>query len=154
MSYQPRFAKIDPLDFQLYGDILVVEEFNVGPMTKAVTTNDGRKVELILDVGNAGGARQLGSMKEDKPLLVRVLLAGRGYYDAEKGTTTPLDEQPGDILEVPKMSVSWRSELCGVVASDGAKLGIVKVSEILARYPGEEAYRRVVAATAKGGVAA
>jgi hypothetical protein len=149
MSYQVRFAKIDSADFQLYGDILVVEEFNAGPMTKAVQRADGTKVELILDVGNAGGARQLGTMKEEKPLLVRVLLAGRGYYDAEKGTTTPLDEQPGDILEVPKMSVSWRSELCGVVADEGQKLGIVKVAEILARYPGEEAYRRVVAATVK-----
>lgn len=152
MSYLSRFAKIDTADFQLYGDILVVEEFQTGPMTKAVTKADGSKVELILDVGNAGGNRQLGSMKEDKPLLVRVLLAGRGYYDAEKGTTTPLDEQPGDILEVPKISVSWRSELCGIVAGEGKRLGIVKVSEILARYPGEDAYQRVVAATSKESV--
>lgn len=150
MSYQARFNKIDPNDFQLYGDILVVEEFNSGPMTKAVTRRDGTKVNLILDVGNAGGGRQLGTMKEDKPLLVRVLLAGRGYYDTEKGTTTPLDEQPGDILEVPKISVSWRSEVCGVVVDDSTRLGIVKVSEILARYPGETAYQRVLAATAKG----
>lgn len=149
MSYLERFKKISSDDFQLYGDILVVEEFNSGPMTKAIQRADGSKVELVLDVGNAGGARQLNTMKEDKPLLVRVLLAGRGYYDAEKGTTTPLDEQPGDILEVPKISVSWRSELCGVVASEGTRLGIVKVSEILARYPGEAAFRRVQAATAK-----
>ena len=149
MSYLERFKKIDSSDFQLYGDILVVEEFQTGPMTKAVQRSDGTKVELILDVGNTS-ARQLGSMKEDKPLLVRVLLAGKGYYDAEKGTTSPLDEQPGDILEVPKISVSWRSELCGVVADEGQKLGIVKVGDVLARYPGEAAYRRVVAATAKG----
>ena len=59
MSYQSRFTKIDPNDFQLYGDILVVEEFQTGPMTKAVTKADGSKVELILDVGNTS-ARQRG----------------------------------------------------------------------------------------------
>jgi hypothetical protein len=149
-TYQERFARISADDFQLYGDILVVEEFQAGPMTKDVVKADGSKVQLILDVGNAGGTRQVGSMQDIKPLLVRVLLAGRGYYDPETGKTTPLDEQPGDIIEIPKQSVSWRSEVCGVVVDSGARLGIVKVGEILGRYPGgEAAYRRVVEATTR-----
>lgn len=144
MSYFDRFAHArESDDYQLYGNLLIVEEYLAAPMTKAVQTADGRTVNLILDAGTMGGSRQVTSMAEQKPMLLRILVSGKGYFNDETGETVELDERPGNIIEVPKMSPEWRSEICGVVTDSGGRIGLVKASDVMGRYKDEAAYLRV-----------
>jgi hypothetical protein len=147
VSYLPRFLKLqNSIDMVLPGDFIIAEEYGAGPSTKSVQTSDGRKVDLI--IAAATDSRQLTSHDENKPMLMRVLFVGQGYYNDASPDSAPvlLDVQPGFIIEVPKIAPVWRSEFCGIIPEQSLRIGRVSMGSVLTWWPSEDAYKRTVEA--------
>lgn len=81
-----------------------------------------------------------GSVGENKGLMGVVLEVGEGYYDEETGETIPLDVNVGDIVLLPKYSVSLYSTFPGINAPVNNKLAMCLESEIKMIFKGQEGY--------------
>jgi co-chaperonin GroES (HSP10) len=81
-----------------------------------------------------------GSVEQHKLQVGRVLMTGKGYYDAETGTYEPLEVQPGSIVVLPQYSLQTISTFPGIQRPTENKLCMVKEADLLAYYTSEEAY--------------
>jgi co-chaperonin GroES (HSP10) len=118
--------------YELIGDCILVEELP----KEEVKTKSG----LILE---SGGARKVDGLDMNKPLFVRVLAVGEGYYDETTGNEIPLNVQVGDIILVGRIGVNFFSTFCGLVSETGNQIGLSRESEIRMRFKGEEGYQAV-----------
>jgi co-chaperonin GroES (HSP10) len=83
---------------------------------------------------------QLNAMTSDEPAFYRVLLTGAGYYDDTTKGAVPLETQPGDIVQMGKISVKVFSSFPLLEAYEADTIGITHDSEIQWRFKGEEAF--------------
>lgn len=79
----------------------------------------------------------------------KVLMAGQGYWnegieDGDIGSRLagyePLEVQPGAIVMLPQYSTQLLSHFPGIQRPTGNRLAMVKMDQILAYYPSQEAY--------------
>jgi hypothetical protein len=126
--------------FELVGDYLLVEEIP----REEVKSPSGLIVSAPMDK-----ISRVDGMEANRPIFVRVLLVGNGYYDTveEAGEkiekTIPLDVKVDDILLVGRLSVKWLSYFGPLVSSSKNNLGILREGEKQLRFFGDEAYQRV-----------
>ena len=115
--------------YKLTGDNLIVEELP----KEELKTASGIVISATIN------ARQIDSIEDNRPMLVRVLLVGEGYYD-EDGKPVDLDVKPGDICLIGKLGVKWMSSIFDVFIQEGAtKVGLSKESEIQFNYGSQDA---------------
>lgn len=143
-SFLPVFEHLNAQnngDMIVIGDTLLVEPVQQAPATKDVETADGKKVSIILETKLTN--RQVGSVEDDRPLFVRVLACGSGYYDDETGKDLPLETQPGDIILMGKLSVRWLSTFGPLLREGDRQIGICRESDSILRFKGQAGFDRV-----------
>lgn len=86
------------------------------------------------------------NVEEHKALIGKVLLVGEGYYDAETKKTEPLEVQVGNIILLPKYSVSYLSVFPALNGLTQNKIALVKEDQILMYFRGQDGYERAKAA--------
>lgn len=128
-------------DMTIVGDTLLVEDLNTGPVTKDIKGPDGKVTKLILETTLTN--KQIGSIQDDRPLYVRVLAVGQGFYDSETGKDVPLDVQVGDILLLGKLSVRWLSTFGPLIREGGNSIGICRESDKILQFRGQAGYDRI-----------
>ena len=114
---------------ELIGDCLLVEKIK----DEELTTKSG----LII----ATSSRQIGTFAENKPVWVRVLMVGEGYYDSETDTSIPLNAKPGDIALVGQVSTKWFSVFGELKNYEPETIGLTRESEIQLRFKGEDGFK-------------
>lgn len=124
--------------FELYSDCLIVEEIPAAE----VKTKSG----LILD---SGGVRKIDGLDMNKPLFVRVLAVGAGYYDEVTGKDVPLEVQVGDVILTARMAVQWFSTFGPLVSHQGFQIGLTRESDIRMRFKGEAGWQAATAVLQK-----
>lgn len=115
-------------NFELTGDVLLVA---IIPQDELVPPS---KI-IIAD----GGSKQVNSLAAKRPVLVRVLEVGPGYYN-DDGTTTPCDVQVGDYLLVGPNSAQEISQYGRLQNFGRVTLAICNASERLIRWKQEEGF--------------
>lgn len=141
LSVFQKLAEQNKGDMTIVGDTLLVEPLQTGPATKEIKTDSGKKVSLILETELTN--RQIGSIQDDRPLYVRVLAVGAGYYDEASGKDVPLDVQVGDVLLMGKLSVRWLSTFGPLLREGDKQIGICRESDKILQFRGQEGYDRV-----------
>lgn len=129
--------------FVLRGSTLIVEVMDA----EEIKTKSG------IIVGFAPDHVKGGSVQAHKVEIGRVLMAGQGYWEeyesanyaedragVSTGEYEPLECQPGAIVVLPQYSLQLMSHFPGVYRPTGNKLAMVKMDQVLAYYPSEEAY--------------
>ncbi len=91
-------------------------------------------------IAQAANVKQINTIDDNRPMLVRVLLVGEGYYDDDSGEAVSLDSKPGDIVMVGKLSVGFMSSFGPILFQEGTRVGKIRESEIQFRYSGQEGY--------------
>jgi hypothetical protein len=125
-------------DLELIADAILVE-FIPDPEVKT-------KSGLLLQTKEASNDNWRNSTAADKPVLVRALKVGKGYYDNDTDETIPLNCSPGDILLVGRQSTKWFSHFAGITDYSPNTIGLTRESEIQARFVGgDKAYEKVSA---------
>lgn len=122
-----------PDHFELLGDVLLVREIPA----KEQKTKGGLYIPTSKAVGQVDG------IEANRPCWVQVLKVGKGYYDSDgKGDPTyfDLDSAPGDIILVGKLAVKWLSVLGSLTSTPENNLGLVRESEIQARFKGQKVH--------------
>lgn len=123
--------------YHLIGDNLLVEEIP----EEELKTKSG----LVIATGDR---KMIDGVEANRPVFVRVLAVGEGYYQEDldsfppKDKVVPLDVQVGDIILVGKLSVAWFSAFGNVVTSKGCRIGRCRESDIAQRFNGEEGYAK------------
>lgn len=122
--------------YHLIGDNLLVEEIP----EEELKTKSG----LVLATGDR---KMIDGVEANRPVFVRVLAVGEGYYqDEDKSSSSPqvvpLDVNVGDIILVGKLSVAWFSAFGNLVTSKGCRIGRCRESDIAQRFKGEEGYAK------------
>ncbi len=72
-------------------------------------------------------------------------MVGQGYWyeldtSGPVGGYTPLEVQPGAVVVLPQYSTQLMSHFPGIQRPTGNKLAMVKMDQVLAYYPTQEAY--------------
>lgn len=143
-SFLPVFEHLNAQnqgDLVIIGDTLLVEPVAQAAATKDVTTNDGKKVSIILETQLTN--RQIGSVEDDRPLYVRVLACGNGYYDTETKLDVELETKPGDIILMGKLSVRWLSTFGPLLREGDRQIGICRESDSILRFKGQKGFDKV-----------
>lgn len=123
-------------DFELIADGILVE-FIPDPEIKT-------KSGITLLSKEASNDNWRNSTSADKPVFVRVLKVGKGYYNEETHETIPLNCSPGDIILVGRQSTKWFSHFAGITDYAQNTIGLTRESEIHARFVGGDlTYQRV-----------
>lgn len=135
MSFLTKF-KAASQHIKLRGNLVFVEEIPSGELTKEIEGPGGSRTKLILA---ASPQRQLGSYSEDRPLFVRVLDVGPGYFSSETNSDLPLDTRAGMVCLLPAMSVRWLSDWGDILSTSEQKVGYTRDEEILAWFESDEA---------------
>lgn len=136
-KYLERFQAMTPEErarFQLIGDHILVEKIEF----KERKTAGG----IITSVESA--QNQKGSLAQDRPVFVRVLMVGEGYFDdtAEEGAQdVPLNVEVGDICMVGGLSTKWFSDL-DIMDYRPYEIGYTQDKEVKLRFRGQEAYEK------------
>lgn len=122
--------------YHLIGDNLLVEEIP----EEELKTKSG----IVIATGDK---RMVDGVEANRPVFVRVLAVGEGYYrDSDKEDASPqvvpLDVEAGDIILVGKLSVAWFSAYGNVVTARGSRIGRCRESDIAQRFKGEEGYAK------------
>lgn len=117
--------------FRLTGDCLIIEELP----KEELKTESGILLASVYNARNADG------IEENRPVFVKVLLCGEGFYNEEM-ESIPLDSKPGDICLVGKHSVKWLTSFGPIISKTDARIGLVKESEIQLRFFGDEGYKK------------
>lgn len=130
-TYLEAFTEADaalPTHFELLGDVLLVREI---PPQETKT-----KSGLYIPTSKMG---QIDGIEANRPCWVQVLKIGKGFYDpnAIAGDYLALDSSPGDIILVGKLSVKWISVLGTLTSSPENNLGLVRETDIQARFRGQ-----------------
>ena len=95
------------------------------------------------------------SMQAHRVEVGRVLMCGEGYYnenlnheyDQENevagpvGGYEPLEVKPGAVVLLPQYSIQLMSHFPGIQRPTGNKLAMIKMDQVLAYYPTQEAYQ-------------
>lgn len=123
--------------YELIGDVLVVEEIDLGEAKKTVKRADGSFAEIITA---SGGAKRTDGLEMNKPVFCRVMQVGKGYYDPETDKQIDLEVEVGDVILVGRMSVTWFSVFGTLTSQAGRQIGIVRENEIRMRFKGEAGY--------------
>lgn len=119
--------------FTLNGDAILVEDV---PQPEAKT-----KSGIVLSAGLKG---QIDGVEMNKPLLVRVLLVGEGFYDdTNPEKAIPVDLSPGDIILIGKHDVAWFSTFGPIVTHREIRVGITRESAVKLRFKGGAGYDAV-----------
>lgn len=122
--------------FELVGDNILVEHIFEG--------NVKRSSGLELPTSSTNNDNWKNAVSQDKPVWVRVLYVGKGYYDDETGETVPLNCHPGDICLVGRQSTKWFTVFGDVLDYELNSIGLTRESEIQARFvAGDENYAKV-----------
>jgi hypothetical protein len=140
-KYLSAFQAIEkeaPDSFELIGDFLLVEEIKDEEFTKSIKADDGSIKKLILTEDTS--RRQVNSISSDKPTFVRVLLAGKGYYNDETKEDVPLSVQPGDIILVGGTAIRWFSVFGKLMNYGDTRIGLAQESSIQKRFKGQEGF--------------
>lgn len=120
-----------PNAMTLYGDSILVEE--VKP--EEVKSKGG----IILSVSSK--IEQMDGIEANRPIYVRVLATGEGFYDDENPEKdVPLSVKPGDICLVGRLSVGWLSSFLGIASDSKHLLGITREAEVKIKLEGQEGY--------------
>lgn len=82
------------------------------------------------------------TLQDGRPIWVRVLMTGAGYYDDETGEDIPGWVSPGDIILVGQASCQWFSEFGNLEGYDTQTIGITREEEIKLQFKGEEGYKK------------
>lgn len=80
------------------------------------------------------------SINAHKLDVAKVLMAGEGYWNEDTKQMEPVEAQPGAIVILPQYSTSVLSMFPGISRPTGNKLAMVKMGDILAYYPSQEAF--------------
>jgi uracil phosphoribosyltransferase len=121
-------------NFKLIGDLLLVE---------LLKDDEVKKTKSGLFMPTMDARYQAGTVANEKPTFVRVLMAGQGYFEKDENgiiKDIPLDSQPGDILLVPAHAVKLFSVFGSIPISSDLAIGIVRDSEVQARFKGYEGF--------------
>lgn len=118
--------------FTLIGDNIIVEE----------VAKEELKTASGIIIASSDKHRQVNTVEDARPLLVRVLLVGQGYYDDVTGESQSLGVNPGDILLVGKLGVKWLSSFGPLTLQEGGlMIGLIREAEIQQIFSGEEGYQ-------------
>jgi hypothetical protein len=139
--------------YELTGDRLLVERLITDDeVTKTLTTEDGRKIELVLSSGGTEKAR-IDGIKLGAAIFVRVLESGKGYVHqgANGEEYTPLDTKPGNILLVAGIeSVKWWNNIFNLVQIGEHAIGVMAEDQILMRWNDDTAFQDYIRITRLG----
>ena len=146
-SFSDDFAKLRSMGeqtFVLRGSSLIVE---ILPREEMKTAGG---LVIATDTKHVGGQSVTAHAVE----VGKVLMAGQGYwsgngpfvFDEEEGVAgptgqyEPLECQPGAIVLLPQYSIQLMSHFPGIQRPTGNKLAMIKMDQILAYYPTQQAY--------------
>lgn len=123
--------------YELIGDCILVEKTVEDSDVREKTLAGGQKLYLADDRKHV-----VGSMKENRPIWVRVLAVGKGFYNDETKEDVPLNVNVGDIVLVSQMSTKWFSEFGEMQDYKPEWVGLTRESEIQLRFKGESGYNK------------
>lgn len=86
--------------------------------------------------------QRLGSIDEHRGLVGLVLLSGEGHYDEKTRETIPLDCVPGNLVLLPKYSISPYSVFPGLNGHTKMMIAIVQEDEVRFVYKNLDAYNQ------------
>lgn len=115
-------------NYELIGDCLIVEKIP----DEEIKTSGG----IIIQQDKS--RQQLGTFADKRPVWVRVLAVGEGFY-SEKGDH-PLNVEVGDIALVGQHSTSWFSVFGKLKGYSTETIGLARESDIQLRFKGEEGF--------------
>ncbi len=122
--------------FVLRGSTLIVE----------IQEPEEVKTKGGLIVASHADHKKGGSVEAHRVEVGKVLLAGQGYYTEAfletPASYEPLECQPGAIVLLPQFSTQPISHFPGIQRPTGNKLAMIKMDQVLAYYPSQEAYER------------
>jgi co-chaperonin GroES (HSP10) len=114
--------------FEITGDtclVAVIPQDDLAPKTAIIMSS--------------GGVRQTNSLEAKRPVLVRVIEVGPGFYDDEGKSVGP-GVEPGDILLVGSNSVQEISQYGKLQNYGRVVLGICGAGERMFSWKGEQAF--------------
>lgn len=140
--------EMGPDTFVLRGSTLIVEIME----PEEIKTKSG--IVLSSPTDHVKG----GSAQAHRVEIGKVLMAGQGYWDQSRigysddigqtileGSYLPLECQPGAIVMLPQFSTQPMSHFPGIQRPTGNKLAMVKMDQVLAYFPSQEAYQEAKA---------
>lgn len=142
MSFQKEFDTLRELGsstFVLRGSTLIVE---ILPPEEIKTAGG-------LIMASDSNQRKGGTIEAHKVEVGIIRMAGQGYWEGPQqasdlswtpGEYTPLECQPGAIVILPQFSLQLLSHFPGIQRPTGNMLAMIKMDQILAYYPSQEAY--------------
>ncbi len=135
---------LGPDTFVLRGSTLIVE----------IQEPEEIKTKSGLIVASHADHKKGGSIDAHRVEIGKVLMAGQGYWNdgtRDKNGYDPtgqyidrgyekLECQPGAIVILPQFSIQPMSHFPGIPRPTGNKLAMIKMDQVLAYYPSQEAY--------------
>ncbi len=82
------------------------------------------------------------TMGDSRPIWVRVLAVGEGYYD--DGNHIPIEAKAGDICLVGPVSCQWFSAFGGLPGYSPGEIGISREEEIRLRFSGDDGKAKAI----------
>lgn len=86
----------------------------------------------------------IGGVNANKLEVGKVLMTGPGYWQ-EDGKYEALEVKAGAMVILPQYSTQYISMFPGIQRPTGGKLGMVKMENVLAYYPSQEAFQEAQA---------
>lgn len=126
--------------YELIADTMIVEEI---PPPEQKT-----KGGIIIPT-TGGKMTQVTGMEMDRPVFVRVLDVGNGYYDEENDKLIDLGVVPGDVVLVGRVSAQRLSTFGPLVSESGRQLAITRESEVKLRFKSDADYDKCMQALAE-----
>lgn len=137
-------TELGPETFVLRGSTLIVEILE----PEEIKTKSG--LVIAQDINHSRG----NSVAAHRVEVGQVLMAGEGYWvepiisspstggagSRQAGYFDPLPAQPGAVVVLPQYSTQLMSHFPGVQRPTNNKLAMVKMDQVLAYYPTQEAY--------------
>jgi co-chaperonin GroES (HSP10) len=120
----------------LVGDVLLVSRIKL-PEPKS-------EGGLVLASSSITGHKQLTGFDANKPIFLKVLAVGKGFYDDVSGKDVPLDVKVGNIIEVGANSVVFFSSFGNIVdnAESGTGVGITREAEVRIKFSSQEEFEK------------
>lgn len=129
--------QLGPSTFVLRGATLIVE----------ILPPEEIKTASGLIVASSSDQARGGTAAAHRVDVAKVLMSGEGYWNENirPGTDEPigmepLEAQPGAIIMMPQYSAQLLSHFPGISRPTSNKLAMIKMDQILAYYPTQEAY--------------
>ncbi len=121
--------------FVLRGSTLIVEILE----PEEIKTKSG------LVIASSGMQAKGGNAEAHRVEVGKVLLSGQGYWTSitdnpNDGFYQALECQPGAIVLLPQYSTQLMSHFPGIQRPTGNKLAMIKMDQVLAYYPSQEAF--------------